>query len=141
MKGIIKNIILLAISIVLLLILAPVGLLFTLLVSITKEVKGRQKGVKKIGKQYLADSMLDNAISLDIFGNVICSDLLNVVLLKSDSEVLFGNPRLTVSGVLGLNQEHFTLTILGIVLGGILDLIDEDHLAKAADKNRPYINL
>lgn len=127
------------IAVTLLIILAPLGLLITLSESIRQEIRGRKIGLKKVGIDYAAGRMKDNGLSLDIFGNVILKELFDVAMLKRSADTVpFGNTRASISGVLGLNQERETLSLVGKMLASFLDLIDENHCAKAADNNRKY---
>lgn len=138
------------IAIGLIILISPFGLIGTLITSIDKELQARQtKNLKKEGIRYATESMLTNGLSLDIFGNVINKDFLNHALLKQSSvyptneehvpAILFGNPRMSISGVIGLNAELNTLNWIGIILGDFLNLIDKNHIEKAADNNRKYI--
>ncbi len=150
MKKLLINIFLFLVAISLLILLSPFGLIGTLITSIDKELKARQNhNLKKEGIRYATESMLSNGLSLDIFGNVINKDFLNNALLKQSSlnptseehvpAIQFGNPRMSISGVLGLNAELETLNWLGVFLGKFLNLIDKNHIEKAADNNRKYI--
>jgi hypothetical protein len=69
----------------------------------------------------------DCAIELDIFGNILCQVLFNLLLIKKESIYLFGIPGMTISENLGLNQEKKTLTVLGNIVANILDSIEKDH--------------
>jgi hypothetical protein len=150
MKNLLINIFLFLVAIGLLIIISPFGLIGTLITSIDKELKAREtNNLKNEGLKYATKSILTNGLSLDIFGNVINKDFLNHLLLKRSSlnptkaehvpAILFGNPRMSISGVIGLNAELGTLNWLGIILGKFLNLLDKDHIEKAADNNRKYI--
>lgn len=150
MKNLLINIFLFLVAIGLLIIISPIGLIATLITSIDKELQARKtQNLKNEGIKYATESMLTNGLSLDIFGNVINKDFLNHLLLKRSSlnptkaehvqAILFGNPRMSISGVIGLNAELNTLNWIGIILGKFLNLLDTDHIEKAADKNRKYI--
>lgn len=70
------------------------------------------------------------AFSLDQTGNVMFSDLWNLILITKDG-YKFGNPDETISSVLGRNQLKGTLTQAGKALVWILDKIEKDHSIKA----------
>jgi hypothetical protein len=150
MKNLLINIFLFLVAIGLLILISPFGLIGTLITSIDKELQARKsQNLKNEGIKYATESMLTNGLSLDIFGNVINKDFLNHLLLKRSSinptkaehvaAILFGNPRMSISGVIGLNAELNTLNWIGIILGKFLNLLDTDHIEKAADNNRKYI--
>ena len=67
-----------------------------------------------------------SAREIDVFANVVGSDLFNAIFIV-DQGYKFGNPKETISSVLGKNQRDKTLTLLGDALRWILDRIDEDH--------------
>ena len=67
-----------------------------------------------------------SAREIDVFANVIGSDLFNAIFIV-DQGYKFGNPKETISSVLGINQRDKTLSLAGDGLRRILDLIDENH--------------
>ena len=67
-----------------------------------------------------------SAREIDVFANVVGSDLFNTIFIV-DQGYKFGNPKETISSVLGKNQRDKTLSPAGDVLRRILDLIDENH--------------
>ena len=67
-----------------------------------------------------------SAREIDVFANVIGSDLFNAIFIV-DQGYKFGNPKETISSVLGKNQRDKTLSLAGDGLRRILDLIDENH--------------
>ena len=67
-----------------------------------------------------------SAREIDVFANVVGSDLFNVIFIV-DQGYKFGNPKETISSVLGKNQRDKTLSLAGDGLRRILDLIDENH--------------
>jgi 8-oxo-dGTP diphosphatase len=73
------------------------------------------------------------AKSIDQLGNVVCRDLFNDILIKK-SGYRFGNEDVTISHVLGKNEETKTLSILGKSLAWILNTIDKDHNKKAIER-------
>jgi len=70
------------------------------------------------------------AIDIDRFGNRNLRTLLNATLIKSDA-FPFGDPRETISSVLGKNQQADHLTSTGKALVWILDTLDENHCEKS----------
>lgn len=67
-----------------------------------------------------------SAREIDVFANVTGSDLFNAIFIV-DQGYKFGNPKETISSVLGKNQRDKTLSLAGDGLRRILDLIDENH--------------
>tara|TARA_B100000424_G_C22850784_1_gene453745 strand:+ start:146 stop:535 length:390 start_codon:yes stop_codon:yes gene_type:complete len=67
-----------------------------------------------------------SAREIDVFANVVGSDLFNAIFIV-DQGYKFGNPKETISSVLGKNQRDKTLSLAGDGLRRILDLIDENH--------------
>lgn len=142
MKKLLLSILLFSIALILLAILAPFGLLITITKSIYIEVNNRKIGIKNVGVDHASEAMLNNGIVGDIFGNVLLKDLFNLLFVKNvPNAIKFGNTRMTISGVLGLNYEQNTLTWLGVGFGLMLDLLDKDHMAKAAENNRMFVGL
>lgn len=74
----------------------------------------------------------DTAISIDIFANREYRATWNKLFRKENGE-LFGEPGVTISAVLGINQANDTLTNVGWIIVYILDLIETGHSLKAAD--------
>lgn len=89
-----------------------------------------KSGVKELNKWFYK-----LALSIDQFGNVSCSKTLQVLLTKPVNHS-FGDEDSTVSYVLAKNKELGSLTLLGRIIGNILDFIDKDHLAKAINNKR-----
>lgn len=69
----------------------------------------------------------DNALSVDMWGNVYCQHLFNWLLITRDSKYKFGQVGVTISAVLGLNQREGTLSNVGVFVANTLDKIDKDH--------------
>ena len=67
-----------------------------------------------------------SAREIDVFANVVGSDLFNAIFIV-DQGYKFGNPKETISSVLGKNQRDKTLTLLGDLIRWALDRIDKDH--------------
>lgn len=70
------------------------------------------------------------ARSIDVFFNVIGADLLTDCLIKKGG-YKFGNPRETISSVIGKNNRSDTLTQTGKFIRWILDKIEKDHCEDA----------
>lgn len=73
---------------------------------------------------------MTGAIDIDRFGNHNFRTLLNICLIKENG-YQFGNINETISSVLGKNQRDKTLSFVGKILAGLLDLIDEKHCYKS----------
>jgi 8-oxo-dGTP diphosphatase len=81
--------------------------------------------------------MFKCALIDDIHGNTYLAKLFNDTLIKSKEGVIaykFGNPRETISSVLGKNKQLGTLTGLGKLLDKILHLFDSDHSIKSVEE-------
>lgn len=102
------GLILTAIAYILLLILAPIGLIASLF---TRPL----------------NYFWRIAISLDQLGNVTCGEPMNLLLITQESISKFGDPDETISSVLGKNQRDKTLTRAGRVLVNLLDILDPNH--------------
>jgi hypothetical protein len=70
------------------------------------------------------------SIDIDRFGNRNLRSLLNATLIL-ESENRFGDPRETISSVLGKNQQTNTLTTTGKALVKLLDWLDPNHCEKS----------
>jgi hypothetical protein len=73
----------------------------------------------------------------DIHGNTYLAKLFNDTLIKSRYKVIsykFGNPRETISSVLGKNKERNTLTWTGRLLDKILHAFDSNHSLKSVEE-------
>jgi len=75
----------------------------------------------------VGDYFLQVAIIFDICGNVICQNTFNGILIKNNSQALFGHPGETISSVLGKNERDGTLTKLGRFFANLLNRIQKDH--------------
>lgn len=71
------------------------------------------------------------AYSVDQLGNVLAAALFNDILIRGKGKYFFGNPDVTISGVLGENKHRGTLTKLGVYICKVLNWIDKDHVEKA----------
>lgn len=68
----------------------------------------------------------DIAISIDMFGNVLCQHLFNITLIQK-SGYKFGKFGETISSVIGKNKRDNNLSKIGKILDKILDLCDKNH--------------
>ncbi len=84
-------------------------------------------------KKEPAKYFFDIAISIDQSGNTVCKYLFDVILIKRNG-VIFGNPDLTISGILGQNKEAETLTLTGKLLAYLLDKIQKNHVKNSIGK-------
>ena len=66
------------------------------------------------------------AREIDIFANVNGADFFSAIFIV-DGGYKFGNPKETISSVLGKNQRDKTLSIAGDVLRWMLDRIEKNH--------------
>ena len=107
--------IVLSIAIILLYLFLPIVIIFYI-------IKYLLTGNKRELKVWFYRS----AREIDVFANVIGSDLFNAIFIV-DQGYKFGNPKETISSVLGKNQRDKTLSLAGDGLRRILDLIDENH--------------
>ena len=114
-------------SIVLSVILFPIGVVFTM-------IKNLYKKRWKYAFKNLDNQMLAIATSIDASGNVVCLDLFNFVLIKKNG-YKFGKRKETISSVLGKNQRDATLTKLGCLFVELLDKIEKDHCLINIDNN------
>ncbi len=114
MRGLILLITAIAISVIII----PIGFSYQIISSLFRAVN-----------EYL----FKVAKSIDQLGNVVCRDLFNDTLIKK-SGYRFGNEDVTISHVLGKNEETKTLSILGKGLAWILNTIDKDHNKKAIER-------
>lgn len=109
------------ISIVLIVVTGPLGLLYGLLHALFK------KGFKGIG-----EFLLKIAISVDQLGNVTMQHLLNVLWMRPGG-YKFGNRDETISSALGRNKKLGTLTWQGKLIDKILDFLDPNHSLNSID--------
>lgn len=117
----ISGFILFVIAFILIIILTPIGMIFTTIKCIF------EYDLTSINRYYK-----DIAISLDQLGNVVMAGLMNIVLIKGE-EHLFGNPDETISSVIGKNKVDNTLTLSGKILDWILNKIDTNHSIDAIE--------
>lgn len=119
------GILLYILSIILSLILLPVGIIFGLIQAIYKK-KFFKTGLPNIDKKCLR-----LATGVDIFGNVACVELFNAVLITKQSKYKFGKHGETISEVIGYNLVCGTLTKTGRILNSVLNFFEKDHALKS----------
>ena len=105
----------LIIAITLLYLLLPVIIIFMIL-----------KYILTGSKKMLAVWFFRTARKIDIFANVVGAEFWNSTFI-TDGGYKFGNPKETISSVLGKNQRDKTLTLLGDLIRWVLDRIEKDH--------------
>jgi hypothetical protein len=110
-----REFIVLTIAIILLYLFLPVVVIFYI-------IKYLLTGNKRELKVWFFRS----AREIDVFANVVGADLFNAIFII-DGGYKFGNPKETISSVLGKNQRDKTLSLAGDLLRWILDLIDDNH--------------
>lgn len=115
------GVLLFLISVVLIVITGPLGLVYGFLHSLfSKKLRG------------IGEFSLQLAISIDQLGNVLMQHLLNALWLKKDGYP-FGNRDETISSALGRNRQLGTLTPFGLAVDGFLDFIDPGHSLNSID--------
>jgi 8-oxo-dGTP diphosphatase len=107
---------LLILAILLAVILFPIGFIFSMF-------------YPKRGKY-----MYKIALGIDQLGNVVCARLFNFFLIDIEGHQ-FGNEDETISSVLGKNKKTNTLTLFGIALDMLLELIDKNHNIEAIEED------
>tara|TARA_B000000475_G_C15828686_1_gene378904 strand:+ start:145 stop:534 length:390 start_codon:yes stop_codon:yes gene_type:complete len=110
-----REFIILSIAIILLYLFLPVVVIFYM-------IKYLLTGNKRELKVWFFRS----AREIDVFANVVGADLFNAIFITNGG-YKFGNPKETISSVLGKNQRDKTLSLAGDLLRWILDLIDDNH--------------
>lgn len=109
---------------ILLVVLSPVGILSSVIVTWWNKTFNSALG--------LLDEQQENiAIAKDVVGNLIFSPLFNVLFITKQSKHRFGVFPQTISYVLGANEHTGTLTSTGIYMVMILDAIESQHCHKA----------
>ena len=114
------------VSLLLSMILYPIGLATTFSLNLYK--RRWKHSFKRLDKQFLSI-----ATSVDTSGNVVCKDLFNLCL-KQKSGYEFGKRKETISSVLGKNQRDNSLTRIGRLIAFVLDKIDQNHCANSIDE-------
>ncbi|KKK49980.1 hypothetical protein LCGC14_3129590, partial [marine sediment metagenome] len=115
------GVLLFLVSIVLIVITGPLGLLYGFLYNLIK------KGLRGMGEY-----TLKMAISIDQLGNVVMQHLLNLLWLKKGA-YRFGNRDETISSAIGRNKKLGLLNNFGLQIDRILDTLDPDHSLNSID--------
>ncbi|MGB5699195.1 NUDIX hydrolase [Muriicola sp.] len=115
------GVLLFLISVILLLITGPMGLIYGFFYTL---FKGGLKG--------LGEYLLKIAVSIDQLGNVLMQHLLNLLWIRKGGYP-FGNRDETISSALGRNKKLGMLTFFGKGIDGFLDLIDPNHSLNSID--------
>lgn len=120
-----KEFILFILAILLVLLVSPFAIICTIVMLFIRDSREKYNN--------LSDLFFAMAYSIDMFGNILCSQLFNITLIKHNG-YKFGERRETISSVLGKNILTNTLTRTGKVLSNILDFIDTNHCINSIDK-------
>lgn len=116
-KNLFLSFLLFMIALVLLVVTAPVGILYSFL-----------RYLFTLRFKSLSHYLLETALVLDQAGNVIMQHLLNFILLKPNCDCyLFGNKKETISSVIGKNKVRGTLSKIGSLTDTILNWLDYRH--------------
>ena len=116
------------ISLIISVILLPVGLVYMIFRYIYKR-RFFAEGIPGINKKFKK-----LATAVDIYGNIACSELFNDTLIKKEAVHKFGKYNETISSVIGKNKLKGTLTKTGVLLDEILDYFDPNHSINSIDK-------
>lgn len=109
------ELVILVIAIILLYLLLPVVALFMII-----------KYLLTGNKRMLSVWFYRTAKEIDIFANVNGSEFFDAIFITNGG-YRFGNPKETISSVIGKNQRYKTLSITGHLLRWMLDKIDYNH--------------
>lgn len=112
-------------SLVLAIILLPIGFIFGIFFALYKQ-KFWEEGLPNLNKKFMR-----LATAVDIYGNVACKELFNLTLIKDDNIHPFGDYGETISQVMGWNKIKNNLTRTGKILDKIMDLFDKNHSLKS----------
>ena len=127
MKSLTKSLVLFWVAGILSVILLPLGIIWTvgeILVRIFSSEQKKSAFAKSIW--FLTATLHSLALGLDQIGNAVCRDMFNRLLIEEDG-YKFGKVQETISSVLGKNERDWTLSLGGLLLVILLDVIDKDH--------------
>ena len=127
MRKLIKSLVLFLIAGALSIVLLPLGIIWTageILVRIFSSSEKKSAFTKSIW--FLTATLHSLALGLDQIGNAVCRDMFNRLLIEEDG-YKFGKVQETISSVLGKNERDWTLSLGGLLLVILLDVIDKDH--------------
>ena len=110
------------------LIVSPIILLSGIIYGFYDGFKNQHIG---IGFKNADTKFMFMAKSIDKYGNAICSELFNALLITKQSKHHFGDISQTISMVIGYNFLEGTLSKTGKLVNHILNFIDKDHSLKA----------
>lgn len=113
-------------ALVLMILLGPLGILGTFVYCVL-----RLFIEPRYVLDYLSQSALSLALSIDLMGNVWCKDVFNPAFRKPGG-YSFGRYNETISSVLGKNKALGTLTDFGRLVANLLNFIDPNHVERAA---------
>lgn len=113
------NFLLLILSMILFIILAPISFVYSVIYRMTKSA---------------SFYFWQIAVAIDELGNTVCQDLFNGVMRKSGGHK-FGNSDETVSYVLGVLKSQDKLLPIGRMISWLLNKIDKYHVEDAV-KNK-----
>ena len=85
-------------------------------------------------KRMLVVWFFRTARAIDVFANVNGSEFFDAIFI-TDGGYKFGNPKETISSVIGKNQRDNTLSIMGKILRWSLDKISYDHCLNSINPN------
>ncbi len=117
------ELIILVVAIVLLYFLLPIVALFMIV-----------KYIFTGNKRMLSVWFFRTAREIDVFANVNGAEFFDAIFIR-DGGYKFGNPKETISSVIGKNQRDSTLSIAGMILRVMLDKIDKDHCLKSINND------
>lgn len=122
LKSFFLGLVLYIVSIVLIVLLSPWGMIETII----------ESSKKKFGDAlyYIGSIFLMFATMIDVFGNVIMQVPMTRILLDETSIYKFGSREDTISYVLGYNIVNGGLSKHGKTLCKVLDFFDKDHCRK-----------
>ena len=127
MKNLIKSLVLFWVAGALSVVLLPLGIIWTvgeIIVRIFSSSQKKSAFTKSIW--FLTATLHSLALWLDQIGNAVCRDMFNRLLIEEDG-YKFGKVQETISSVLGKNERDWTLSLGGLLLVILLDVIDKDH--------------
>ena len=127
MKSLTKSLVLFWVAGILSVVLLPLGIIWTvgeILVRIFSSEQKKSAFAKSIW--FLTATLHSLALWLDQIGNAVCRDMFNRLLIEEDG-YKFGKVQETISSVLGKNERDWTLSLGGLLLVILLDVIDKDH--------------
>ena len=117
-----KGLILFIVSICLIALVYPIGILYSVVLTFFKN-----------GYTALDSYLYRCALSNDQQGNTYLAKLFNDVLIKTGGHK-FGDPDETISSVLGKNQLADKLSLAGKLVNWVLNKIDANHSIKSIEQ-------